>query len=623
MAYREFHFEKTYAAPNLDGFLDQSTQAITHLFNSIAQQQAQKRSAADQFHYDLNKGAYENDTKILTEVANNVTSRARQELKKNGRVSMDTESMMKQGLGWQQQSANQLERAKQLRQNIVDKGVRDKYYNPEPDLGKIQSATHGEDNDVDFRTRGERLAQAESAVGGPDTFKFHDYRADYVKGIGAQSKELTSGNPNAKTTKYTQRTFWDSKSGAPGVTDDHAIDFLNSDKRVTQHYDQEVNSQLDQEIKKMKASGDSRYSWMSGMSDADIKAELIHDPDKNAINKKDYGTRVREMAKSDLDEADRINTKVSFDSSADKNNSNGRWSNQNILHTDAINSFAQEHKTADGKMEPITTYGPGGVFTQKNGKPMQIETTNPVRTNTNRGLTTRNNKGSLKLNVTGYHLMPVRKGGAPFVLHGSTPDAMIQEIKNIPLSHFDPNGKMALQPEMKIGLNGYTINEAGVLNDVNDQMMSISDQLREANTNHDDQKKASLENMEYTLNELKDMISSGDYDERDLLYAANKAGVRKTKDDWIIPADNSDVATIKNVTGGFNLNDKSFWNEDMKAVEQAYRERAKEAEQKGYGAQEEKQYTIMGKSWPHSAVEKAAKASGMTVDEYLKEVGEQ
>lgn len=589
MAYKEFHVEKTYEAPDVSHFLDNYTAAVTSMLRSVGQQAQQRRKSADQFKYDLTEGKFENDTKILSELAKNVSQRAKGELRSSNRLSTETDLLMKDGLAWQQISKNQFDRAEKLTQNITQKGTRDPYYNAEPDIDLIKEATHGNDNDVDFRTRGERLSEAEKNVGGPETFRFNKFRAQYVKDIGTQSKKNISGTTGGKSTIYNQATFWDD-SGKPGVTDKHAVDFLEADRRVSEYYNNKVGREIASEIDKMKASGDKRVAWMKGLDNKEIGAELISNPSKNIINSTSFGERVRTVAKDDLKEADRINSEISYDRN-DTNNSGGRWSNNNVLHTESMNQFSQQAKSVGtGKYEPITTYGPGGRFTQKNGKAIQIDTMNPVRTDINKGVTTKNNKGALKLNLTGYQLMPVKKGGAPFALKSSTLEDMIEEVKTLPLEYFNPEGNMGLQSDLKIGLNGYTINEANVLGDVNDRLFDVSTQMHDAQTANDADKLANLQNIEYNLNEIKTMVAAGDYNEGELLLAANKAGVRKTKEDWIIPADSGDVATIRNVTGGFNLSDKSYWSEDMRELESAYKERYAEAKKQGFSAakQEEK-----------------------------------
>lgn len=587
--YREFQYEKTYEAPDL-GAIDRGIASLGNALIAKQKEQKAKRDAANQFSYDLDKGAFENDTVLLNDLAKDVTVSAKNEIRNTGRVSLDTEKKMKDGYAAQQMSNNQMKRAQELQQDINSK--RDIYYNPEPDLKLVTEATHGTNNDIDYRTRGERLADAEKKLGGIQTFRYDKYRADYIKQIGLQSKEkefpLKSGGSK---TIYDQATFWNPE-GKPGVTDQHAIRYLESDERVAKYFDQRVGDELRQEIKAMRASGDERVAWMKGMSEADIANELVNDPSKNLINNKDYGVRVRDKAKEDLTEGDRINTKVSYTGlQSDLNNSGGRWKNPNILHDNSLNSFAQS-AWKDGQQYSTTTYGPGGRFTQKSGKSVQLDTTNPVRTDMSRGITTKNNQGSMRLNMTGYQLMPVRSGMAPFTLKAPTVEGMIEEINNIPLDYFDPNGKVKLQPEMQMTITGFTVNEAGVLNDIQDQLLDLSAQLRTAQESGDKEKQANLEELEYNLNELKSMVGSGDYDPQDLLLAGNKAGVRKVQQSWVIPASSSDVSAIKNITGGFNLSDKSYWSDDMRAVDDAYRAKATEAKRLGYGGATQQKKTV-------------------------------
>lgn len=588
MAYREFHYEKQYAAPDNSLAYQTQIQGLSNLFRGLQARREERARKADSFAYDLDQGAFQNDTMILKELASNVTARAKQELRTSGRISPETERLMKDGSAWQQASKNQMERAKTLRQNIIDRATKDPFYNPEPDLALMKKATHGDNNEVNFYNRGDLLGDAEQNVGGINTFMFDNYKAKYVKDLGTQYKENEFPNRDGSSkTIYDQATFW-GPNGKPEVTDQHAIKFIESEGRVAKFYDKKINDQISEEIKAMKATGDDRVSWMNGKSDAEIKDILVNDPSKNLINNKEYGVRMRELAKADLSEADRVNSKVSYTSlQNDDNNSGGLWKNKNILHDDSINSFAQAAKDGDGKMITVNTYGPGGRFTQKSGKALVVDTTNPIRTDINKGITTRNNKGSIRLNMTGYQLMPVRAGMAPFALKSNTPDGMIQEINNIPLEDFDPNGKMKLQDKMKIGLNGFIVNEAGVLNDIQDQLFDLTTSIREATTAGDKEKISSLENMQYNLQELKEMIGSGDYDPQDLLLAGNKAGVRKIQNNMIIPADESDFAAIKNVTGGFDLRNQNYWSPEMKAVNEAYEKRAAEAKAKGYKSGEQ------------------------------------
>ena len=61
MAYREFQYEKTYAAPDVSDFLDDATRSVSSLFQSIATQSNQKKKNADQFNFDLSGAVLASD----------------------------------------------------------------------------------------------------------------------------------------------------------------------------------------------------------------------------------------------------------------------------------------------------------------------------------------------------------------------------------------------------------------------------------------------------------------------------------------------------------------------------------------------------------------------------------
>lgn len=587
MAYREFHYEKTYAKPDTSRFLDASTQAVSNLFQSVGAQHRQKQKNVDQFNYDLSQGKFENDQKILTEYANNVVGRGKQELLNSGRVSNETSGMMNEGKSWQQLSQIQFEKAKALQSEVLARDTKDPYYDSQVDSQKIKVAANGENNDVDFRTRGERLDQVEKSLGGIDSFKYTDYRADYIKKLGESYKQRATGDPNSSKDQYTQSTFW-LDSGKPGVTDKHAIDFIKSDPqgRVDAWYNQKVNDQLDSEIKKMKASGDTRNSWMKGLKDEEIKNELINDPSKNSINSQDFGIRKRDLAKTDLSDANRINSKVSVEYKADKNN-NGLFKNENIVHSYSFNNDKMYSGAPGAERTPNFNPGPGGVLFQKNGKPLQFTSNNPVSTNLNSGSTTKSKIGSRPFNLTSYQLQAFTSDGRPVTLDGSTPNDMIESIKKIPLEQFDPNGAYKLNPEMNIALQGYSVNPANILNAANNQEQSINAKIAEAqNSNNSDEVAVQEENLQ-KLHVLKSMIQAG-VDDQELSLAASRAGIKGVQTNELVQATDTDLGSIKAITQGLDLKNPDYWNDGMKSVQEAYKARAKQAQDAGYKSEKPK-----------------------------------
>ena len=597
MAYREFHYEKTYAKPNLDHFLEASTQAVSNLFQTLAQQHNQKQKNADQFNYDLNNGKFENDQKILSEYAGNVVNRGKEEIAKNGRTSNDTAGMMSQGKTWQQMSQLQFEKAKNLQAEILARDTKDPYYDGQVDLGKIKEATNGKDNEVNFMTRGDRLAEAEKNLGGVDAFKYANYRADYVKKIGEQSKEKSTGNPNVTKSQYDQSTFW-LPSGKPGVSDDHAIDYIKSDPqgRVDAYFDKRVNDQLDSEIEKMKASGDTRNEWMKGMKKEDIKNELINNPDKNTINNKEFGVRKRDLAKEDLGEANRINSKVSVEYKAAKNDSGGLYKNENIVHSYAFNNDKMMSPTMSGDGKTITAVadagpnfnpGPGGVLFQKDGKPLQFSSMNPVSTDLNTGKTNKSKIGSRQFNLTSYQLQAFNNEGYPFTIQGKDPDEMIANISKIPLDHFDPNGSYRLSPEMNIALKGYSVNPANILNAANNQEIDINAKIATAQNENDDNEVSVQEKNLEKIQVLKSMIQSG-ADDQEMALAASRAGIKGIQTNELIKATDTDLGTLKAVTQGLDLKNPDYWNDGMRRVHEAYKARAAQASSSGYKSEKPK-----------------------------------
>lgn len=577
MAYRKFHQEHYYEAPNYDPI----TVGLSNLFHGINQARVEKQRRVNQFDFDLSEGKFDNDQKILTEMANLVVNRGRTDIQTSGRTSGNTLKMMNEGKAYQQMSKNQFDRAKTLQQQILSLDTKDKYYDGKRDLDKLRLAVSGENGEVNFYTRGERLDELEQSIGGVDAFKYKDYRADYVKGIGNQFKEKTTGSPNKTNTIYDQATFWD--NGKPGVTDQHAVDYLDSDPqgRVRAYFDSRMDQTLDSEIQSMKASGDARNNWMSDLSNAEIKNRLIDEPSLNTINSKQYGQRMMDMVKSDLKDADRINSKVSVEYK-DTSNNGGLYKNDNIVHSYAFNApMMQASPAGSGTFEPTSNPGPGGVLFQKNGKPISFNSNNPVRTNVNTGITSRQKIGNIPFNLTGYQLQAFKETGAPLAIKGATTDEMISSIKNLPLEYFDPNGKMKLQPEMKVGLTGYTINQANILNAANNQELSLQDQIANAQAAQEYDKVAALELSMSKIQNLKSLISSG-IDDQELALAASRSGIKGIQVNEIIQASGADLANIRAITNGFDLTNPNYWNDDMRRVQEAYKSRANEAAASGY-----------------------------------------
>lgn len=633
MAYREFNDPIDFSVADSDYLAE----GVSGLFAGIASQQQAKRKASDQFQYDLSEGKFENDQKILSEFSTDVVTNGRDEIMRDGRTSNQTLSKMAQGKQWQNNSKIQFERAKQLTDEIHKRADDDTYYDATPDLEKIKEATHGKDNEVNFYTRGERLKSVEKNLGTIDTFKYDKYKADYVKGVGTMYKSNDYGNPNVTKSRYDQATFWDDKSGKPGVTDDHAIDYLKSDERVNFFFDKKMEESLSGEVERMKASGDPRTSWMKGLSDAEIKNELINDPSKNLINSQDYGVRKREMAKNDLRKADRVNSKVSIEYKDNKEN-DGPVKNKSLsMSYNFIDSSAVGVSGGSNRVGVLKNPSAGGVLLQNNGKPVTFNTNTSLRTNLNTGVTYKDRIGTVPFTLDAFQVGAFQSTGAPFLFHGTNTEEVVNYINTIPLEHFNPNGKYKLEPTASIALSGFTINKTGLLNSANNEISNIEQEIATATNAGDDEKLAILNARMAQVKLVQELTSSGAA-ESEILSAANKSGIKEIQQNQIFKASDKDISSLNAITDGFDLRNRENWSEDMKKIATAYESRAAAAKTNGYTDPKAKKtkakaapkskiekkddntFSYNGKTFTQEQINAAAEKSGMTPEEYIKEL---
>lgn len=231
MAYREFYFEKTYAAPDmtiLSEGLNKTADNIGAMFRAISEAQIAKRKAADQYKFDLGQGKFENDDKIFFEKGLNITQRGKNDIKQYGRLSPETEKDQNISMQEKNQSDWQYKRFEQNEKEISAREKEDKYYDPQPDREGNKLAAYGENNDIYYGTRGERLETFDKVKGKlPQSLRGKIYTSDYVKAFGQKETTRTTGSPTAKSSVYSKTPFIN-EQGVPGITIDHAKEYLSS-----------------------------------------------------------------------------------------------------------------------------------------------------------------------------------------------------------------------------------------------------------------------------------------------------------------------------------------------------------------------------------------------------------
>lgn len=581
--YKEFHVEKYYDAPDI-GILERGLvsgaratgEAIGNLFRSVAEQQRAKRAAADQYKFDLGEGKFENDDKIFFQKGLNFTQRGKEDIRTNQRISPELEKDMTSSIQEKKQSDWQFKKFETNEKEIKLREDQDKYYDGEPDRQANKLAAYGENNDVYYGTRGERLDAFDKVKGKlPQSLKGKNYTADYVKTFGKKENTNAFGDPNVESSTYNATPFL-TPQGIPGVTVDHAKEYLNSraDGSVARWIEFQVDEQMNADVKYNKARSDK----FKGMSDEDVKLYLKANPKENLYNQKDFATRVVEKAQDELIEAADIASKTDYQTKVDKSVTGGLYTNDAIGHS--YTDHVDEPVIAGGK-NVISGSGrfdvnlniarnnmPGGNL--RIGKGVKIGQAIPVDLNPRKSFNVRTGKsqgntGTTSFNITGYQTAVLRNDGSVYATD-------LDVIDKIP-----GKDRANLQPELGVVLRGYTIDKGNMLGELASRQSELDNEIAAAIANGDTEKQASTMSQLDKLKSLSQMInlSRSEFSDDDLMSALRQNGVSLTsiKRDVIITPSDADFAIVdKNLTRGLNLKDKSKWSPDMLNANKTYQE---------------------------------------------------
>lgn len=588
MAYREFYKQQPMVLNDYSP-IERELRSVGTMFSAIAQAKKKEALQIDQYKVDLEQGKFENDEKLKNELARSLTEEGKQLLRNGRGFTTDYSKRLAEAKSLASSSALQYDRWQKDVAAINKRSTDDKYYDPRYDEESLREATHGRDNEVNFFSRGERLAAAEQRLGKyPMAFRINDYTADYVKGYGTKEKSVSSGNPNATNTIFNSSPFWDSKTGRPGVTDKHAVEYLKSrpDGSVQGFLEAEVSNELESEMESMKRSGDSRVDWMKGKSDLEIKNELVRDPSKNIINKTDFGIRVRDKAKYRLQEAADIKSKVDVEYKKDTTKTGGLYNNDAIAHSD---TFYNEQVGTQGIPDRVASAhrmnqnaAPGGILMINKGvtagKPITFESNSKNIFNVNSG-TVQQARGSATFNMTGYQVQAYDKNGRPYFIEAADVNDLKDKIRQMPASEF-----ANLDPELKVALKGYSLNRGKMLGDVRSSTYNLNTELAKAKSEGNDEKAAQIESQIYELQNFTAGLNADadDYTDDDILNAAARNGITAIRTDQLVRADKADLDKINTITEGLNLNDRSKWSPEMREVDDLWRQKAQESAVTGY-----------------------------------------
>lgn len=557
---------------------------ITELFQGINEYYNRKQRASDQYKYALDYGHFENDNKFNEQYAGAVVNMGRSDYKKLGSPSGELLKMEEQGRRYVADQKAQYEQFKNLNTEIDKLHTADpRYYDPKIDRENLKSAAFGTDDDIDFRTRGQRLQQVSGVLGkDPRSFLIDPYTSDYVKGLGQIEQETKKGNTVFSETYSYKTPFVDPNTGKPGVTDQHAVDYLKSRPEVNNRLRWEVDNDILQTVKGLQSSKDKRVSWTQGLTDAQILDEVRMDPSKNPYSKEgkegkpvQYNDLIIEKAKSKLQKAADLSEKVLVDYKKAPSYSDGNVNNDNIGHTF---SFFNTPTTTAGTTEEVANAfgigsvgGPGGVLMIKKGanpaRPITFESEATSAYNYRDGKTTdRQPRG--KFNLTGYQLMPYNNDGTVFKIGGKDFNELKKNIENI-----NPAQLRGMKPSLQIGLQGYSIDEGKFLGDLAEKDFQLNEKLGDAIESGDLQEQNKIQQQINNIQSLKGLANQDGVFDQDLINAAARTGIKSVRSDLLLPANRADLDKIKTFTEGLDLGNESNWSKEMRELNDLYKKK--------------------------------------------------
>lgn len=548
MAYREFQNEKIYEAPVLEtprslGILAhlQDQQARQRLFQQ--QQNLQALEDIKKFHGSTTVPKYD---RLIQGEAENITRNAQRDIMQHGVITPKTKLQMQNLENLNARGIAHREEMKRLLDEEHSKAAADKYYNPTINIERINRSIpyKGLPLEEELNSDESDIVNNRGDIGHPQdikqTFKHGEQLADWMQTFKDKTKEQTYVSPTGVKTSTTMTSPFVNKNGVPDITNEHVLEYLNSHKDVKPYYTQLAIEQMQKEIEENKAHDPN---WMAGMSEGDILAGMIdgqisnphpnatgitRDVNNNLVNKPlDLNERIREIARRDIGSHAHMLSKIDTDLS---NASEGRgWgvTNKNIQVAEGFENknFSSPSIAIVNPKSPTNPY-------------LRLSTASNLRYNLDNGKTVTNKLPREFVLNGGIQMVPVKADGTPVDIQATTPEELVQKIKDMPASEFGPGGIVGT----KIAMRGQSVNKKQILDNAYVKLAEARDKVA-ANPN-DTQAQQALNDTQQILQQINaDAELSPELIQKYL-------GVDVVQNELIpIDADDPNAQQIKGLTG--------------------------------------------------------------------------
>lgn len=566
MAYRTFHEEPSYAAPDIDYFPKTIALLQTAALQRQKQQQNNRQLAAT-YQADKLASKFTTDQEDLNHLSASLTQEATSDLKNYGILSPQTRDKQSRGLGYKALSDAQWQMKEDLEKSVKDRVIKGpksekNYYIPAHDQQQVINASYGDhenpEDRVNWQNRGERLQKVGESIGKNyiNSFDKDAFVNDYVDEQKTQMRSKDSKNTSGvKTGNKVTAVFFD-ENGVPKVTDKHAIDFLDSSPDIKQRYQQEVDLELMDDLRKMNAKG---VEWTKDISPAEAIKKLREDPSLNTESKIKPGERERDLAKKDLERRQKINLDNSYDAgSAEPGHERGLTSKDYGLE----NSY---NKNDFG--------GPGGVFINKKtgtkGIPIKIGRAFDKTS----GTITGNDKSTRTLFADSFNLLPVdNKTGKAIQIPGQSVDDQIKAINEAPDDFFK-------DVSLETVVHGKSYNTSDLdksRQEYQELKLTPEDQMNPEQRMRFGELGATLQELDMNPELAPEIIKKKLGVEVEDILKPIKPGTNEAKE-------------IRGKLGTFDITDPKNHDDDQKRLVAAFNKRKREAEASQYGIQEKNQ----------------------------------
>ncbi len=578
MAYRTFHQEKYYDAPDIQA----PSHALAAL-NTLAQLKAQRQQMAQDlqanYKIGIENGYFPQLQKQINQGAQHLTDKLSQHFAEGGQY-IPTEIKNGQAYlsGISKSGETLMNQLKAKQEQIALKKADDPYWNATTDEEKLKQVFNPE-----FDTPEKIEAHLNSVDIGKNSADYDKGKivSDWVKGQGKKQNEsdITTSS-GLKTSSFTSNQFINDK-GVHEITTDHVEGLMKKHPMMYQIYSDEAQGQIVDEIKRARANDED---WTKDKTDEELFSDIYHgkpiNPDHPMVEARDennnpvrdakgkaikvpmsFGDRIKSLAKQDIAQYEDTHNKSAIDAS--NYQSGAQYGITSKAYNPPADGFKQGALSGPSRMLVKKTGTGDNRFLYIPASQAEFRYDNDTKQYVKTGV-----DAAIPFVMTSYQWGPVDAQGKPVVLPATSTDDLIRII-NDPKTKFGPEGITGAAPIV----SGRAIDKASVLNLAYNggKLKALEDQVR---SNPDDK---NLSSDLSSLHEALDNIQADRSFDSQLIQKYIGADVIKNQS-FATTKNDPNVQAIQGDTQ-MNVYDPRSLNGDMKRVKDAIDKRVREASQ--------------------------------------------